>query len=721
MTPSSKPHIHEFILPSRLRRRRALFYTSILILTSAATWFMADLLWRSDGGINGLEWVLLVLFVILFSQIAVGFTTAMLGFYVINRGGDRQRITRTVDWDVEDVPLASTAIVMPVFNEDVSRVFEGLRVIYRSLEDTKKLEHFDFFILSDSNKPNQWIQEEIAWVELCKQVNGLGRIFYRKRRHQINKKAGNVADFLRRWGKRYRYMVVLDADSIMSGEAIVKLVAMMERNPQTGLIQTAPRLVYGESLYARMQQFANRLYSPIFLAGLNYWQQQDGNYWGHNAIIRVQPFMEHCALPDLPGSEPFGGRILSHDFVEAALMRKAGWHVWLAHDIEGTYEEGPPTLIDSAKRDRRWCQGNMQHAWLVTAKGFRPANRFHLFMGVMAYASCPLWLLFLVLSTIHVFNQVLAVNTGKIAFEAYTEIFGRMVEVPEALTLFLFTMLLLFLPKIISLITVLQKTDEAARFGGRGPVVVSTVMEISFSALLAPIHMMFNSKFVLFSLLGQGVSWVTQRRGVEDGTDWREAIITHGGHTFFGIIWGVSSYILLPSFFWWLSPVLAGLVLSIPVSIILSKGSLGAQARRIRVFITPEEAQTPRELARLTQNLAACYKHMQPIEALRTDYGLLQAVLDPYINAVHVAMLRQRRPSEESREWFALLRHRLLSEGPGQLTTKETLALLLDAESMICLHEELWKQPSSSLAEWWRLAMRQYNVLTAAPITALYR
>ncbi len=720
MTPS-KPQIHQFILPERLRRRRALFYTSVFLLTSVATWFMADILWREDRGLSGLEWVLLVLFVILIAQVAVGFVTAMLGFYVINRGGDRQRIMRTVDWNKDDVPLASTAIVMPVFNEDVSRVLEGLRVIYRSLEATKKLEHFDFFILSDSNKPNQWIQEEVAWIELCKQVNGFGRIFYRKRRHQINKKAGNVADFLRRWGKRYRYMVVLDADSIMTGDAIVKLVAMMERNPQTGLIQTAPRLVYGESLYARMQQFANRLYSPIFLAGLNYWQQQDGNYWGHNAIIRVQPFMEHCALPDLPGSEPFGGRILSHDFVEAALMRKAGWHVWLAHDIEGTYEEGPPSLIDSAKRDRRWCQGNMQHAWLVTARGFRPANRFHLLMGVMAYASCPLWLLFMVLSTIYVFNQVLHPLTGPEAFENYTRIFGHIIEVPEALSLFLFTMLMIFMPKIISLITTLQRSGDAARFGGRGPVLVSTVAEIILSALLAPVHMMFNSKFVLFSLLGQGVSWVTQRRGAEDGTDWREGIITHGGQTLFGLVWGVSAFILLPAFFWWLSPVLAGLVLAIPVSIMLSKGSLGGQARRLKLFLTPEEVQPPHELARLTQNLAECYKNMRPIEALRDDYGLLQAVLDPYINAVHVAMLRQRRPSEESRDWFALLRHRLLSEGPSQLTQKEKLALLIDAESMIWLHEELWKQPGSALAEWWRLAMRQYNVLTATPVTALYR
>jgi membrane glycosyltransferase len=709
----------EFIDRQRLARRRRTFFSSVFFLTSLATWFMADLLWQ-DGGIMPLEWVLLVLFVMLFAQIAVGFVTALLGFYVVNRGGDSREISSTLKGD-DDPALAGTAVIMPVFNEDVSRVFEGLRVIFRSVQETKKLEHFDFFILSDSNQPNQWIQEEVAWVELCKQVGGFGKIFYRKRRQQINKKAGNVADFLRRWGKSYRYMVVLDADSIMTGEALVKLVAMMEKNPNVGIIQTAPRLVNGETLYSRLQQFANRFYSPLFLAGLNYWQQYDGNYWGHNAVIRVQPFMDHCALPDLPGSEPFGGRILSHDFVEAALMRKAGWAVWLASDIDGTYEEGPPTLIDSAKRDRRWCQGNMQHSWLLSAKGFRPINRFHLFMGVMAYVSSPLWLLFLVLSTIHVFGlATLPHNTERL--EAYTSVFGYVIEVPEALTLFVFTMLLLFLPKVISVILTLQTKASAERFGGRGRVVISALSEIVISALLAPIHMLFNSKFVLYTLLGQGVMWVTQKRGSDDDdTDWREAILTHAPHFAFGLVWGVSAFILLPAFFWWLSPVLAGLVLSIPLSIALSKVSLGRHARQLGIFLTPEETQPPYELRRLRQNLAECYKHMRPLEALRGDYGMLQAVLDPYVNAVHVSMLRLRRPSEESRDYFAQLRVRLLREGPGVFSTKEKMALLLDAESMIWLHRELWRMPSHALADWWRLAVRQYNVLTATPITALYR
>lgn len=705
---------------SRLNRRRFLFFSAIFAFTSIATWFMADLLWRN--GMLGVEIALLVLFVILFAHVAAGFCTALVGFYVINRGGDSSRITATLP-SISDAPLASTAIVMPVFNEDVSRVFEGLRVVFRSVQETRRLDHFDFFVLSDSNQPNQWIQEEVAWLELCKQVGGFGKIFYRKRRHSINKKAGNVADFLRRWGRRYRYMIVLDADSIMTGRALVQLVALMERNPSVGIIQTAPRIVNGETLFARVQSFASRLYSPLFLAGLNYWQQHEGNYWGHNAVIRVQPFIEHCALPDLPGTEPFGGRILSHDFVEAALMRKAGWGVWLAGDIDGSYEEGPPTLIDSAKRDRRWCQGNMQHAWLLTARGFRPANRFHLLMGVMGYVSSPLWLLFTLLCTIHVFALITSPDEFTNLDPAnYTQVFGVQFEVPQALTLFVLTMVLLFLPKVMSVIVTMRDASETARFGGRLRLVASALGETLISAALAPINMLFNSKFVLFTLLGQGVSWVAQRRGTEgDGTDWREAIITHGGQTAFGIVWGISCYIISPPFFFWLSPVIVPLILSIPLSIVLSKVSFGTGARRAGFFVTPEESAPPYELKRLHQNLAECYRHLSPIEPLRTDYGMMQAVLDPYVNALHVALLRQRRKSDESREWFAQLRERLLREGPARLSVKEKMALLLDADSMTSLHRELWSCPADELAEWWRLAMRQYNVLTAAPTTALYR
>ena len=704
---------------SRVSRRRATFFTLVFLLTSVAAWFMADLLWR--GPVDAVGVLVLVLFTILFAHIASGFCTALLGLYVLNRG-DGTRISRSIEGEsLEELPLGSTAIVMPVFNEDSSRIFEGLRVIYRSLEHTGRLAEFDFFILSDSNDPNKWIQEEIAWYELCRQLNGFGRIFYRKRRISINKKSGNVGDFLRRWGQSYRYMVVLDADSIMTGEAIVKMVAMMERNPSVGILQSAPRIVNGVTLYSRLQQFSNRLYSPLFLAGLNYWHQGESNFWGHNAVIRVVPFMEHCGLPELPGVEPFGGRILSHDFVEAALMRKAGWKVWLAYDLEGSFEEGPPTLIDSAKRDRRWCQGNLQHGWLLFARGFHPINRFHLFQGIMGYVASPLWLLFMLISTMHRFNVAMHPAPGGFAPQNYTLIFDYAVPLPESLALFGFTMLLLFLPKIISMVLELNHR-RAAAFGGPLRLVLSVALEMLASALLAPINMIFHAKFVIHILLGQGVSWVTQQRAVSEESDWREAIITHSGQMAFGLIWGASAYVLVPSFFWWLSPVLLGLVLAAPLSIFLAKASYGRRARELGLFLTPDETEPAPELPLLARHLEECYRHMQPISELRQDYGLMQAVLDPYVNAVHVSLLRQRRPGSFSvRRYFIELRRRLLADGPHTLNQREKMALLLDPESMNWLHEQLWKKPPDLLSDWWRLAMRQYNVLTATPVTVLYR
>lgn len=713
------PFTVEQVDKARVSRRRATFFSLIFLLTTLAGWFMADLLWRGPGSYADLP--VLVLFTVLFAHIATGFCTALLGLYVLNRG-DSARITRSIEGEpLDKLPLGSTAIVMPVFNEDPSRIFEGLRVIYRSLEQTGRLDEFDFFILSDSNDPNRWIQEEVAWAELCKQLNAFGRIFYRKRRVAINKKSGNVADFLRRWGSSYRYLVVLDADSIMTGESIVKLVAMMERNPTVGILQTAPRIVNGVTLFSRLQQFASRLYGPLFLAGLNYWHQGESNFWGHNAVIRVAPFMQHAALPDLPGVEPFGGRILSHDFVEAALMRKAGWKVWLAYDLEGSFEEGPPTLIDNAKRDRRWCQGNLQHSWLLFARGFHPVNRSHLLMGIMGYVGSPVWLLFMLICTLHRFNTAPYDAAPGEAGPHYTFIFGHAVPMPEALALFGLTMLLIFLPKLLSLGLVLKHRRSAA-YGGPVRLIMSTVLETVASALLAPINMMFHAKFVAYILLGQGVSWVTQQRKASDDSDWREAIITHSGQTLFGLVWGASTYIIAPSFFWWLSPVLLGLVLSAPLSILLSRARLGRRARELGLFLTPDETEPAPELTRLEQNLEECYRHMLPIRELRKDYGLMQAILDPYVNAVHVSLLRQRRPGSYSvRRYFVELRRRLLADGPDQLSTREKMALLLDPESMNWLHEHLWKQPADELSPWWRLAMRQYNVLTATPVTALYR
>ena len=344
----------------RLHRgwRLFIFYSSAVLLTGLVSMLFADLLWRTGWSTS--RTVLLVLFVILFLFAAIGCMHGIYGF-VLRTFGTRRRITRLADYRAQSIAGTSTAIVFPIYNENTVRVYEGLRATYESLERTGQLERFDFFILSDSTDPDKWVEEERRWCDLVRELDALGRIYYRRRLNNEGRKSGNVRDFLNAWGRRYRYFMVCDADSVMRGETIVDLVKLMEAHPGVGLIQTVPALVNAESLFGRIQQFANRLYAPVFIAGLNYWALDLGNYWGHNAIIRTEPFMQFCDLPQLPGRRPFGGQILSHDFVEAALLSRENWGVWFAYDLEGSYEEAPQGIIENARRERRWCQGNLQH------------------------------------------------------------------------------------------------------------------------------------------------------------------------------------------------------------------------------------------------------------------------------------------------------------------------------------------------------------------------
>ena len=281
-------------------------------------------------------------------------------------------------------------------------------------------------------------------------------VFYRHRTENRSRKAGNIADFCSRWGGLYRYMVVLDADSIMEGSTIVELVRAWRRIRRSGFCRHHPSRFTGIR-FSRTQQFAAHAYGAVFLEGFALWSQCDGNYWGHNGIIRIKPFVEHCDLPILPGDGPLGGEILSHDFVEAALMRRAGWKVCLAHDLEGSYEECPTTLLAFAQRDRRWCQGNLQHLKLLCADGLHPASRIHLGMGAMAYMASPLWLLFLMLTLLGVL---------------FSDDAGAAESVPGGVFLFGISMSMLLLPKLWGVIARGGNRDvlrKAASGSGRGP------------------------------------------------------------------------------------------------------------------------------------------------------------------------------------------------------------------------------------------------------------
>src|SRR5271165_1172478 len=432
----------------KVRQRRwgvALVTVGISVL---GLWLMFDI--AGARGWTPLEVVETGLFGLLFTSLAFGFTQAFLGFLVLAEGHEPLKITNALE---ERTPLASTAVVMPVYNEDAETVFGNVQALYQSIQQRQELDAYDFYILSDSTDPAKAIEEELAWSDICRQTNGFGKIHYRRRKLPVNRKSGNIADFCRRWGHRHRYMVVLDADSLMTGAAVSSLVRLMETNPRAGIIQTMPRLAKTETLFARIQQFASRVYSPIFAAGLNFWQQGEGNYWGHNAIIRVSPFLSSCALPGLPGKEPLGGKILSHDFVEAALMRNAGWEVWFAYDLDGSYEGLPPNLTEYVKRDRRWCQGNLQHMWFLLAQNIRPISRIHLIQGILAYASAPLLVLFVLLGGLQAGIDRIQARPGSISWA-------------PAGVLFIMTLILLFGPKVLSLLHLFARPKEVASYGG---------------------------------------------------------------------------------------------------------------------------------------------------------------------------------------------------------------------------------------------------------------
>ena len=662
--------------------RRTVFAVLALVQTGAFAYYMNDRVLPYHGR-QPLELAILTVFTILFAWISVGFWTALSGFVLLCVRRDRYAISRSAAPETPIPPEARTAVIMPIRNEHVARVFAGIRATYESTARTGALPHFDFFILSDSNDPDTLTAERQAWVDLCVEVGGFGRIFYRWRRHRIKRKSGNIADFCRRWGSQYRYMIVLDADSVMSGDCITTLVRLMEANPTAGIIQTAPHAVGRDTLYARMQQFATRVYGPIFTAGLHFWQLGESYYWGHNAIIRIAPFIRHCPLGRLPGRGPLSGEILSHDFVEAALMRRAGWKVWMAYDLPGSYEEIPPNIVDELKRDRRWCQGNLINARLFLWQGLHPAHRAVFMTGIMSYVASPLWLLSLALSTAFIVWQTVI---GPQYFVHPRQLFPvwPQWDIHATIGFVIATGVVLFTPKILSGILVVARGP--ARFGGVLGVALSVLLEILFSALLAPIRMLFHSQFVVTTLTGLNVHWSSPPR--EDAeTTWAEGIRRHGFHTLIAVLWAAAIYWLDSSYAWWmLLPVVGALMLSIPVSVYSSRVSLGRAMRRARLLLIPEETDPPQELRRLRAHA----------DEARPAPGFIDAVVNPQVNAIACAVScahARFSPGAQSR------RHRAVAsavkKGPHALTDQGKLFFLTDALALSLLHFEVWTSPSA--------------------------
>jgi len=663
----------------QVKRRRSLLTVLTLTTTCGGTWTFASS--AAADGWSLLDGLSLALFTVLFTWVALSFWMATIGFALLLRRPREEHAndesTGTVR-PLDGASLSPTAIVMPIYNEDPASVFSGIQAIYESLEATDRGATFDFYILSDTTDGEKWLAEELAWSQLQERVGGVSRVFYRHRQKNTSRKAGNIADFCKRWGSLYRYMVILDADSLMTGSSIVELVRRMDADPQIGILQAPPQPVGRHSFFARTQQFAAALYAPIFLEGFAWWTEDDGNYWGHNAIIRTDAFLRHCGLAPLPGKAPLGGEILSHDFVEAALMRRAGYKVRLAQDLDGSYEQCPPTLLAFAQRDQRWCQGNLQHMRLVIADGLRSVSRFHFACGVMSYCSSPLWLMFLVVS-------LTSAALGSSHADG-----GRGVPWIGATGLFVLTMMLLLLPKIWSYGLLLCSPARTAQFGGAGKAAAGLLTETLLSIVIAPIMMAFHTTFVVLTFLGKKVHWNAQQRN-EAGIPWGDALAAHWRQMAVGVAAALLIGLAIPSLLPWLSPVLIGLILAAPISVMSSSVTLGSWLERRNVLATPDERIPPQVVTR-QQELA------EVVEAEAATGTLFQQVLiDPVLLALHRSILEATDAhSSAAQATIDRVDEQLRKGRAAQISAEDRKAVLSDPIALGKLHRIAWSAGRSS-------------------------
>lgn len=573
---------------SRIRGLRPALILGLAALTTlGGGWMMFSIL--AANGLRLFEGILLLLFLVSFGWISVSFWTSAAGFVLQLMRRDPLTLGRVDPARYGGSEITTrTAVIMPVYNEETHRTVAGFEATLRSLEATGEAAHFDFYMLSDTTDPAIAQAELDAWQQLLERLGPAGkRVFYRRRAENTAHKVGNLADFCRRWGRKYEHMIVLDADSVMSGECVLQLVRAMQANPRAGLIQTVPIPVRQTTFFGRFVQFAAALYSPMLATGLSFWQSDAANYWGHNAIVRVDAFINCCGLPALPGKAPFGGEILSHDFVEVALMRRAGWEALLLPDLAGSYEEVPCNLIDFAKRDRRWVQGNIQHLGLLRIAGLHPVSRLHFLFGAIAYIASLVWFAMLLLGTT---DAVVRATQADVYFPEMHQLFPDwpIVRTELIVVLISLTIAMLLLPKLLGIaIAVIQRRAE---FGGVWGIAKGSLAEILFAIVIAPVMMAFHAFFVVSVWLGFGVNWEAQER---EGRliSWREAFARTWRTALTALAWGALTFYYTPVIFWWLTPILIGLVLAAPIARYSSSPRLGTSMRRYGVFLCPSEVQ----------------------------------------------------------------------------------------------------------------------------------
>lgn len=562
-----------------LRRRRLLVaglntVTWVLFMGGVASVLGA-------GGWTALDYVLFIAFAIGSPWTVLGFWNSVIGFWLLHIAKDpMQRVAPFAAAGDLPAPLTvRTAIMMTLRNEDPVRAFLRLRTIKASVDATGEGRQFDYFILSDTNDPVAAEAEDGAAKAWTAEVGEPGRIVYRRRTVNTGFKAGNVREFCEQWGGRYELMLPLDADSLMSGPAIVRLTRMMQAHPRLGILQSLVVGMPSSSMFARIFQFGMRHGMRTYTMGQSWWVGECGPFWGHNALVRIRPFVEKCDLPILPGKPPLGGHVLSHDQVEATLMRRAGYEVRVLPIEDGSWEENPPTMLDFAKRDVRWCQGNMQYLKLLDLPGLYPMSRFQLVWAILMFLGIPAWTLMIGLS------PFAASQAQSIA------------DFPSGLAGFLyivfFTMYLS--PKIAGLADAVITPGGMARYGGAGRFAVSAVIEIVFSFLQGAVSTIRTTIFMIGLAFGKSVTWGGQSRDAY-GISLRTAISDLWPQLVFGLLVCGGLYAVSPTAFWWSLPLTAGYLVAVPFAVITAMPAMGRIFQRLGLNGIPEDFKTPAEV-----------------------------------------------------------------------------------------------------------------------------
>ena len=575
-------------------RRRCLVGRRLAVL-ALVTMTVGGLVWGLAGvvisdQIDTLGIAILIAVAVPMTMIALSFWSALAGFVLILMGRKGDRVVLPVPESRSALaPQGSTAIVMPVFHEEPTRVVRGLEATLNSLDATGQGGRFDLFILSDTRDGPDAVREASLIEAWRLRQERPDRIVYRRRSHNTGRKAGNIADFCDRWGSDYDYFLVLDADSIMDGATIVRMARLMDANPQAGLIQATPLIARQTTLFGRVMQFGARVAMGPLAMGMAFWFGSESNYYGHNAILRMAPFMEHCHLPKVRGLGPLNGEILSHDFVEAAFMRRAGFEVWLLPVSEGSYEEMPPDLPRYLKRDRRWCNGNLQHLAILVKPGLHMVSRLHMMIGVATYVTAPLWLFLIGAACWSLFMAPAVVAPGPADPDVPTLV-DRLAALTPQLWMLALVALLLLAPRLLGVAAILARAETRRRHGGTMKLLLGIVAEIGFTALLAPILMVSRTAAIAGILAGWSSAWEPQNR-VGSGLSWSHGLRCQALALALGA--GLTGFVLAiePAALIWFSPVLLGLILAVPIAVISAREDAGLATIRWGLFQLPEEQQ----------------------------------------------------------------------------------------------------------------------------------